>query len=143
MNSIAKLSLAVLVCSAALSGCGGGGGSQFKTFEGNWFGSYQILNGSSVESSGNFSLSIDSFGNASGQLERTDQTQPSVPIRSAFMTNGNELRFVFNYVNTQDRQVIGAIERNGNFLEDVGQGMNVSFAGGGTGRLQMTLTRQN
>ncbi len=135
--------LVALVPLGIISGCGGSGGSQFKNFEGNWFGSYQILNGSSVESSGNFDLTIDQFGNAFGELIRTDQNQPSVNIRSAFMTNSNELRFVFNYVNTQDRQVIGTIERNGNFLEDVGQGLNVSFAGGGTGKLQMTLTRQN
>lgn len=134
-----------LVLVLALAGCGGGGGNVFNQFEGTWSGPFQAYNpGGGVESSGNLTLQIDSFGGARVTMVRTDSNPQTQVINSGTLDNNRVLRWVWRWNNTNDRESRGEIARTGNLLKPAANNgrITVNYAGGQSGEMEFTLTRQ-
>lgn len=140
----ARFAVAVLLIAILVAGCGGGGGF-VSGVEGTWSGPFQVYNSNgSVESSGNMTLEIDSFGGAFVTLQRTDSNFQTQFINNGSLSNNRELRFVWHWDNTNDRESKGIIRRNGNFLQPDSQDnrIQVTYSGGAIGGMEFTLTRQ-
>lgn len=140
----ARFVAAVLLVAILVTGCGGGGGF-VSGVEGVWSGPFQVYNpGGGVESSGTMTLDIDSFGGVFVTLQRTDSNPQTQFINNGSLSNNRELRFVWRWNDTNDRESKGFIRRNGNFLQpDSGDNrIQVTFAGGGIGGMEFILTRQ-
>ena len=129
----------------ALAGCGGGGGSVFNQFQGTWTGPFQAYNpGGSVESSGNMTLEIDSFGGVRVTMIRTDSNPQTQVINSGTLDSSRLLRWVWHWNNTNDRESRGEVAIVGNLLKPAGNNgrITVNYAGGQSGEMEFTLTRQ-
>lgn len=142
MKSFRTLLIGILLVGLlALAGCGGSGTS-INDFVGTWTGSYTIRQGGNIESAGNLEIEIFDNGFVEGFLDRTDQQPQTQQLRQGFLDSDEILFFVFNYNNTNDREVEGEIRRSGNVLTTTdSQGIQVRFAGGGTGQMTFTLSR--
>lgn len=146
MKKVLFLSAALLTF--GLVGCGGSGGANFSNLAGNYSGTYQILQGGSEESAGQLNMSIDTAGNVTGTMQRTDKNPETVSLRNGFVqSDGRTLRYTFKYADTSDRIVTGTIERVGSTLEPTNNNgvkeLNVEIAGGGTLKMRFLLTRSN
>lgn len=129
-----------------LSGCGGSGNT-FSQFQGTWSGPFQVYNpggGSSVESSGTMTVVFDSFGGAQITMVRTDSNNQTQVFNNGFVDRDRLFRYVWRWNNTNDRETRGEIRINGNFLQGATTDRRIptTFAGGGTGGMEFTLTRQ-
>ena len=133
----------VIGAAFAMIGCGGKGDSRSQ-FQGVWSGPFQVYNpGGSVESSGNMLIEVDSFGGAAIRLDRTDRNQQTQYINGGYIDTDRNLRFVCRWNDTNDRETRGEVRINGNFLQGASSNrqLGTRFAGGGTGGMEFTLTR--
>ncbi len=127
-----------------LAGCGGS--SSAHNFQGTWSGPFQVFSGSgnSVESSGNMTMTVDSFGGVQVEMQRTDSNPQTQVFNGGYIDDSDFFRYVWRWNNTNDRETRGTVRINGNFLQPSAQNgrLETRFAGGSTGGMQFTLTRQ-
>jgi hypothetical protein len=127
-----------------LSGCGGSSSS--NAFQGTWSGPFQVFSssGNSVESSGFMIITVDSFGGAQVEMQRTDSNQQTQFFNGGYIDDARFFRYVWRWNDTNDRETRGTVEINGNFLQPAAQNrrLETRFAGGSTGGMEFTLTRQ-
>ena len=111
-------------------------------YVGSWSGTYRINepNGTS-ESVGLISFSIDQAGTVSGVLDRTDLDQTPVPLLGGRIDAFQELKFNFRYPDTGKRDVRGQIAVDFRVLEPLGTPLVVTFPGGLTGTMQISLVK--
>lgn len=134
----------VIGVTSALTGCGGSSDS-ISQFQGVWSGPFQVYNpGGSVESSGYMLVEVDSFGGANIRLDRTDQNQQTQYINGGYIDRDRNMRFVWRWNNTNERETRGEVRVNGNFLQGASNNRQLTtrFAGGATGGMEFTLTRE-
>lgn len=127
-----------------LLGCGGSNSSH--EFQGTWSGPFQVFNsgGNSVESSGFMVVTVDSFGGAQIEMQRTDSNPQTQFFNGGYIDDADFFRYVWRWNNTNDRETRGTVRINGNFLQPSAQNgrLETRFAGGSTGGMEFTLTRQ-
>ncbi|MFM9872639.1 MAG: hypothetical protein ACKVQS_04130 [Fimbriimonadaceae bacterium] len=133
-----------LVVALMISGCGGS--SSKNAFQGTWSGPFQVFSssGNSVESSGFMIMTVDSFGGAQVEMQRTDSNQQTQFFNGGYIDDAEFFRYVWRWNDTNDRETKGTVEINGNFLQPAAQNrrLETRVAGGATGGMEFTLTRQ-
>lgn len=113
-------------------------------YVGTWSGTYRIYepNGT-TESLGLVSLTFSQDGTVSGVLDRTDINQEPVPLLNGHLDAVQQLQFDFRYTDTGNRGVRGQIGLDFGVLEQLSSPLIVSFPGGLTGTMDLSLVKTN
>lgn len=131
------------IATVAIAGCGGDGGTSFNRFEGTYEGTFQFFGaGGGPEESGIMRVRVDSFGDVTGTLRRTDRNE-TVSLRSGSIGTDNVMRFTWRWSDTNDRRAQGRVILTGNVLrpDNADSRIEVQLQAGGTRQMFFSVVR--